>query len=251
MALYSASLSRQEVARFSAQASSWWDPHGPMRSLHEMMPLRREYLFGQLVAHHRLKAVLSEVSDLPLKGMRVLDIGCGGGLMSEMAARYGATVTGLDPSADLIEVARSHAEQSGLAIDYREGTAESLAKEGQTFDLVFAFEILEHVSNRQVFVESLAALMKPQALLFVSTLNKTRRSFLLGVVMAEYVLGWVPAGTHDWERFIAPSDLAALWQAHDITADDLTGLVYKPFLGRFAFEKGRAAVNYFMTGQKG
>jgi 2-polyprenyl-6-hydroxyphenyl methylase/3-demethylubiquinone-9 3-methyltransferase len=251
MALFSSSLSQQEVARFSAQASTWWDSHGPMRSLHEMMPLRREYLFEQLVAQRRINAVPQDSSSLPLKGMCVLDIGCGGGLMSEMAARYGATVMGIDPSRDLIEVARSHAQQSGFVIDYREGTAESLVNEGLTFDLVFAFEVLEHVSNRQVFMAAVSALMKPGALLVASTLNKTRRSFLLGVVMAEYVLGWVPPGTHDWERFITPSDLASLWQAQDITPKDLTGLVYKPFFGKFVFEKGRAAVNYFMTGQKG
>ncbi len=242
MTLSATTMSSAEVQRFSDHAQEWWDPQGAFRALHDLMPLRQQY-------------VLSQCSEclgdpLPLKGKRVLDMACGGGLMSEALAKLGADVVGVDASVQALDVARKHAQKSDLNISYKEGTAESLAKEGSQFDIIIAFEIVEHVENLKLFMDSLAVLLKPEGQLLVSTLNRTRRSFLLGVVAAEHLLRWVPAGTHDWDRFVKPSELIDLWYKVNIEATDLTGMVYKPLSRKFQLSKGNVAVNYFMTGKK-
>lgn len=243
----SASLNEEEVARFSAQADQWWDPQGSFRSLHELGPVRVAHLCDQIVRHLKRKP---KAAGKPLEGLNILDVGCGGGLLAEPMAQCGASVVGLDASAGAIRVARAHAAQSGLAIDYREGTAEDLAKTGAQFDVITAFEIVEHVANLPSFMRTLSGLLKPDGLIVIATVNRTKRSFLLGVVMAEYVLKWVPAGTHDWDKFVRPSEMVNIWDKAGIEAVDITGLVYRPLSRSFAICKGKAAVNYFMTGKK-
>ncbi|MDD3181608.1 MAG: bifunctional 2-polyprenyl-6-hydroxyphenol methylase/3-demethylubiquinol 3-O-methyltransferase UbiG [Alphaproteobacteria bacterium] len=242
-----ASVSEEEIARFSAQADQWWNPHGSFRSLHELGPVRVAHICEQTSLHLPRKTIKS---GLPLKGLRVLDVGCGGGLLSEAMAERGADVVGLDASVEAIAVARAHAAQSSLTIDYREGSAESLAKADEQFDVITAFEIVEHVANLKSFIVALSQLLKPGGLLLIATVNRTKRSYLLGIVMAEYVLGWVPAGTHDWDKFVCPSEMVNLWGGVGIEALDITGLVYRPLSRSFHICKGNASVNYFMTGKK-
>jgi len=240
------SVSSVEVARFSAQAQAWWTPRGPFRALHELGPMRLAYIQEQIAATFGPPAS----KELPLAGLRVLDVGCGGGLMAEPLARAGATVVGLDASGEVLAVARAHAAANQIAIDYREGSAEALAATAERFDVITALEIVEHVADLDSFMRALAQLLRPGGLLIVATLNRTKRSFLLAVVAAEYVLGWVPTGTHEWEKFVKPSELAVLWAKNGLTACDCTGFVFQPLRGGFALAKGRAGVNYFMTGKK-
>lgn len=235
-------LSLLEVERFSSQAESWWNPRGPFRALHDLMPLRQAYVLHQCAKDKNAK--------LPLKGKRVLDMGCGGGLMSEALAKLGADVVGVDASVETLTIAREHAQKSDLNIDYREGTAESLAEGNEQFDIIVAFEIVEHVDNLPLFMKSLAKLLKPEGQMLLATLNRTRRSFLLGVVAAEYIMRWVPAGTHDWDRFVKPSEIVDMWGGDGIKPTDLTGMVYRPLRRKFEISKGNVAVNYFITGQK-
>ncbi len=236
----SASVSEEEVARFSAMAEDWWNPRGAFRFLHELGPVRITYVCDHVNQH----------LGVPLEGVRVLDVGCGGGLLAESMAQRGAVVVGIDASEKAISVATTHAAQSGLAIDYRVTSAEELAKTGAQFDVITAFEIVEHVANLKSFIGALSKLLKPGGLLLIATVNRTKRSFLLGVVMAEYVLGWVPPGTHDWDKFVRPSEMVNLWGAFGIESVDTTGLVYRPLSRSFQISKGKAAVNYFMTGKK-
>jgi len=231
-----ASIAPLEIAKFSAQAKEWWAPNGAFRALHELGPLRLAYLKTQVGAS--------------LKGLKILDVGCGGGLMTEVLAREGAELVGVDASVEAIEIARAHAVQSGLDIAYRQTSAEALAQTGETFDVITALEIVEHVADLDSFMTALGKMLKPDGLLIVATLNRTKRSFLLAVVAAEYLLGWVPAGTHDWDRFVTPAELAALYEKNGIMAKDCTGVVYRPLGRKFEICKGKAAVNYFMTGKK-
>lgn len=240
-----ASVAPEEIARFSAQADAWWNPHGPFRALHELAPLRLAYIRDVLAAHGPKRR-----SSSPFEGLTLLDLGCGGGLMSEALAAQGANVTGLDAAPRAIEIARAHAAQSGLSIDYRVGTPESLAAEGAGFDVVLALEIVEHVRDLKSFMQAACKLVKPDGLLIIATMNRTHRSFLLGVVMAEYVLGWVESGTHDWDKFVKPGELESYARGQGVQPVDLTGMVYKPLKKAFVLEKGNVSVNYFMTGLK-
>lgn len=235
-----ASVSEDEIARFSALSDDWWNPRGAFRFLHDLGSVRISYVCDQVARH----------LDKSLEGLKVLDVGCGGGLLAEAMAQKGAAVVGIDASDKAIAVATAHAAQSGLSIDYRETTAEDLAKTGVQFDVITAFEIVEHVANLKSFIASLSKLLKPGGLLLIATVNRTKRSFLLGIVMAEYVLGWVPPGTHDWDKFVRPSEMVNLWAQIGIEAADITGLVYRPLTRTFQISKGNAAVNYFMAGKK-
>lgn len=235
-------ISPSEVKRFSSQAKEWWNPRGPFAPLHTLMPLRVRYVLSRCNS--------SDADTLPLKGMRVLDMACGGGLMSEALAKLGADVVGVDASASALEVAREHAEKNDLNIDYRQGTAEQLSKSGEQFDLVVAFEIVEHVNNLSLFMDALSKVLKPGGQILLSTVNRTRRGFLLGIVAAEYVMRWVPAGTHDWDRFVKPSEIVGMWAGQGIEPTDLTGLVYKPLSRKFELIQGNTAVNYFIAGLK-
>ncbi|HAX90715.1 MAG TPA: bifunctional 3-demethylubiquinol 3-O-methyltransferase/2-polyprenyl-6-hydroxyphenol methylase [Rhodospirillaceae bacterium] len=249
-ASFSSSVAPDEVAQFSTRAEEWWKPEGDFRMLHQLMPLRLAYVEEQISQHLPIPSSPRKRGSRFLSQQTILDVGCGGGLMAEAMAAKGYNVTGIDASAQAIAVASAHAVVSGLTIDYREGTAEGLVKTGAQYDVILALEIVEHVQNVKAFMASLAALLKPDGLLIIATMNRTKRSYLLGVMAAEYVLGWVPAGTHDWDKFIKPSEMAALWDGQGIEPVDLTGYSLDPWTRRFILNKGKTAINYFMTGKR-
>jgi len=238
-----ASIESAEIERFSRVAEDWWNPDGKFRPLHRLNPLRVEYVRDQICAHFN-RDVASRAS---LKDLKILDIGCGGGLLAEPMARLGAYVVGLDASEQTISVARAHAKLSRLAIDYRAGSVEELARRAERFDVITALEVAEHVADLDSFLEAIKKLLKPGGLLIMSTLNRTPKSFLLGIVAAEYILGWVPRGTHEWKKFIRPGELAERLSAAGIEALSMTGMVFNPFSGEFGLHEGDLDVNYLLT----
>lgn len=217
-----ANLDPAEVERFARLSSEWWDPDGKLRPLHRQGPARLGFVRDALVKHFDLAMPRLK----PLAGLAVLDVGCGGGLISEPLARLGATVTGIDPTADAIAVARRHAEAQGLAIDYRTATVEDLLADGAGFDAVICMEVIEHVPNQAAFVRSLGQLVRPGGVLVMSTLNRTWKAYALAIVGAEYVLGWLPRGTHDWNRFVTTDELARYLANAGFAAPELSGIIY-------------------------
>jgi 2-polyprenyl-6-hydroxyphenyl methylase/3-demethylubiquinone-9 3-methyltransferase len=237
-----ATVDPAEVARFERVAEDWWNPRGAMRALHKLNPARLAWIARACATH------LEQAAN-PLAGLAVLDIGCGGGILSESLARAGARVTGIDPAARNLEVARRHAQAGRLDIDYRITTAEALAATGARFDVVCALEVIEHVADVGAFLAAASTLTRPGGLCFVATLNRTFRSFALAVVGAEYVLRWVPKGTHQWEKFITPRELEEALETAGLDPVARTGLVYDPF--RDAWGESRdMAINYMMAAAK-
>ena len=226
-----ASVRPEEIARFDALAARWWDASGPMRPLHQMNPVRSAWVL------ERIKRKFGQV------GVRVLDVGCGAGLLSESLARAGCAVLGLDAGAEVIAAAQAHAAGQGLALEYRVGSAEALAAEGLKFPVITALEIIEHVADPAAFVATLAALLEPGGLLFLSTLNRTAKSFLAAKVGAEYVLRWLPVGTHNWRQFITPVELAGHCRAAGLRLSDTAGLSYAPLGQKFRITRDMG-VNY-------
>jgi 2-polyprenyl-6-hydroxyphenyl methylase/3-demethylubiquinone-9 3-methyltransferase len=245
MTATAASIDPAEIARFSAMADEWWDPQGKFRPLHALNPCRLQFIRDRLAGHFGRAAL----EPAPLAGLRLLDIGCGGGLISEPMARLGATVVGLDASDRNIAVARLHAEQMGLAIDYRCAAAEDLAAAGEAFDVVLALEIIEHVADLASFVAACTRLVRPGGAAVFSTLNRTPQSYLLGIVGAEYVLRWLPVGTHQWGRFVRPSELAAALRPHGLTITAMDGMSYQPIQQRWRLTKD-LSVNYLAFAAK-
>jgi 2-polyprenyl-6-hydroxyphenyl methylase/3-demethylubiquinone-9 3-methyltransferase len=239
------SVDQEEVARFAATAAEWWNPRGPYAPLHKLTPVRVEYLRDALA-----RRFARDVTDLrSLQGVTILDVGCGGGILSEPLARLGAEVTGIEPAPESIAIAKAHATASGLAITYRAATAEDLLAEGRRFDAVIASEVIEHVSDPRAFVRTLAGLARPGGLVLISTLNRTPKSFALAIVGAEYVLRWVPTGTHDWRKFVTPTELRRHVGAAGLRAENVTGMVYNPLRDdwRLSTDTG---VNYWLTAAK-
>jgi len=226
-------------------AAEWWDPAGKFRPLHKLNPVRLTYIRDRLCQHFGRDARRPK----PLAGLRLLDIGCGGGLVAEPLTRLGADVVAIDASATNIGVARSHARESELTIDYRHTAAEDLAERGERFDAVLALEIVEHVADLEAFIAAAAALTRPQGALIVATLNRTPQSFLLAIVGAEYVLRWLPVGTHDWKKFVRPSELGAVLRRHSADIRDVTGVAYSP-LGDSWRLGSDLAVNYMAFATK-
>ncbi len=218
------SLDRDEAARFAALADEWWDPEGPFRPLHRINPARLQWLRDALCARFSRDARRPR----PLSGLRILDVGCGGGLLCEPLARLGAAVTGIDAVEAGVEAARAHAAGEELAIDYRVTSAEALAEAGEAYDVVVSLEVVEHTADRAAFVAALCALVAPGGGLALSTLNRTPRAFVMAVLGAEYVLRWLPVGTHQWRKFVRPSELARDLAANGFRLADLAGLGYDP-----------------------
>ena len=231
-----------EVARFSALAEQWWDPHGKMGVLHKFNPVRLAYIRDS--ACRRFGRDLKEAK--PLAGLRLLDIGCGGGILCEPLARLGAAVVGADPSASNIAVAKIHAEQSELAIDYRASTAEELAQAGERFDIVLAMEVVEHVTDVDLFVGGCASMVKPGGLMILATINRTVKSFALAIVGAEYVLRWLPRGTHQWDRLVTPSELERAIRKGGMQVIDERGVIYDLLADRWRLSSDMD-VNYMMV----
>jgi 2-polyprenyl-6-hydroxyphenyl methylase/3-demethylubiquinone-9 3-methyltransferase len=235
-----------EVERFSRIAAEWWDPAGKFAPLHRLNPLRIGYVRDRAAAHWRRDALGGK----PLEGLSVLDIGCGGGLLSEPMTRLGAKVTGVDASSNNVRVAARHAEGQALAIDYRQGTAEALAETSAAFDIVLALEIVEHVADVDLFLQSCGRLVKPGGLLFLSTLNRTAKAWALAIAGAEYVLGWLPRGTHDWRKFLKPSEVVNGLRDAGIDAQEIVGVVYSPLSRAWSLNKSDLDVNYMLYGSK-
>lgn len=230
-----------EADPFSRYAREWWNPDGAVGALHKLNAPRMAYIQKHLCGY----LGKSLKNKKPLKGLSVLDIGCGGGLLCELLARQGAEVTGLDVSEEMIKVAKAHAVESGLAIDYRAQTVEAFCKKGKKFDLITVMEVLEHAADGVSLLREAAAMMKPEGLMILSTMNRTVKSYLLGIVMAEYVLGWTPKGAHDWRRFIKPSEMEAMLAAGaGLELKDVTGMVYNPLRDCFELADEKAGVNY-------
>ncbi|MEO1680666.1 MAG: bifunctional 2-polyprenyl-6-hydroxyphenol methylase/3-demethylubiquinol 3-O-methyltransferase UbiG [Pseudomonadota bacterium] len=237
------SVDGNEVAKFEAMAAEWWDPAGKFRPLHELNPVRLDYITRQIMSEFdRDPAARS-----PLEGLAALDIGCGGGLVAEPLTRLGAAVTGIDASGETVRVAATHAAQSGLAIDYQVARAEDLADAGARFDAVLALEVVEHVADPNGFVATCGRLLKPGGLFMASTLNRTARSFALAVVGAEVVLRWLPRGTHDWKRFVTPPELDAMAEAAGLEPVDAKGMVFDPVRWDWRLDPQDLSVNYIMA----
>jgi 2-polyprenyl-6-hydroxyphenyl methylase/3-demethylubiquinone-9 3-methyltransferase len=236
-----------EIAKFDRLAAQWWDPRGPMRPLHAMNPARMGWVIARIARRHGR----DPAGERPLEGLRVLDVGCGAGLASEALARAGARVTGLDAAGGALSAARAHAAAGGLAIDYREGRPEDLLAAGEGgFDAVLALEVIEHVADREAFCRHLAGLVKAGGPVFLSTLNRTPRSFLMAKLGAEYLLRLLPVGTHDWRMFVRPAELGADLRRAGLRVADIAGLIMDPLTGRWRVG-GDVGVNYIVMAVAG
>ncbi len=234
-----------EVDRFARLAGAWWDPDGEFRPLHKIGPARLAFLRDRLARHFSLP----EQGLRPLAALRILDIGCGGGLISEPLARLGASVTGIDPASENIAAARQHAEPQGLDINYRSCRAEDLVEAGETFDAVVCLEVVEHVPDPGAFIATCTQLVRPGGLLILSTINRTLKAFALAIVGAEYVLRWLPAGTHQWDRFVTPDEMARYCGSAGLQPPAFEGLVYSPFSDRWTLGSD-IDVNYMAAAAK-
>jgi len=217
-------IDQAEIDRFSAMAADWWDPTGKFRPLHKFNPVRLAYIRDRIANHYGRDITAPR----PARDLRVLDIGCGGGLISEPMARMGAQVVGADASETNIEVAKLHAAQSEVDVDYRAMTAEALAADGEMFDIVLNLEVVEHVADRDLFLEACASMVKPGGLMFVATINRTMKAMALAIIGAEYVLRWLPRGTHQYEKLVRPQEIETPLGGAGMTIIDRTGVSYNP-----------------------
>ena len=240
------SLDEAEIAKFSAMAAEWWRPDGKFAVLHAFNPVRLAFIRDHVTAAFGL----DPKAQRPLEGVRILDIGCGGGLISEPLALQGARVTAIDPSEKNIGTAAVHAQEQGVEIDYRVATAEELAAAGESFDVVLNMEVLEHVSDPRAFTATCASLVRPGGLMFCATINRTWKAFALAIVGAEYILGWMPKGTHHWEKFITPEELESWLEENGLSVLERTGVAYNPFTGRWLKAPHDMDVNYMLVARR-
>jgi 2-polyprenyl-6-hydroxyphenyl methylase/3-demethylubiquinone-9 3-methyltransferase len=238
-------IDREEIARFSRLAQQWWDPRGPMAALHKFNPVRLAYIRDRAAAHFDRDPLQRD----SLAGLRVLDIGCGGGILCEPLTRLGASVVGVDPSESNVLVAQQHAARSGLTINYRNSTVEALAEAGEVFDVVLAMEVVEHVADVPLFVKLAAKAVKPGGLMFVATLNRTAKSFALAIVGAEYILRWLPRGTHQWDKFVMPDELELAIEQGGLRIIGETGVIYNVFADRWQLSADMD-VNYMVVAEQ-
>ena len=235
-----------EVAKFEAMAAEWWDPNGKFKPLHMLNPSRLDYITRQIAEEFGRDLT----GELPFSGLRILDIGCGGGLLSEPMARLGAEVIGADAAAGNIPVAQVHAEQSGLTIDYRHTTAEAIAEAGERFDIVLNMEVVEHVADPQEFLTVCQTLLKPGGLMICSTLNRNAKSFAMGIIGAEWVMRWLPKGTHEWRKFITPDELFSMLNTAGLKPVDRKGFVFNPLGWSWSISDRDLSVNYVTASLK-
>jgi 2-polyprenyl-6-hydroxyphenyl methylase/3-demethylubiquinone-9 3-methyltransferase len=236
------SVDPREVERFARMAAKWWDPRGPMAPLHKLNPVRVGYIRDRAAEQFGRDVKLMGC----LKGLRILDIGCGAGILSEPLARLGAEMVGIDPAAENIEAARLHASEGGVGVDYRATTAETLAEAGERFDVVLAMEVVEHVVDVPAFVATCASMVKPGGLLVMATLNRTLKSFALAIVGAEYILRWLPRGTHQWDKFVKPEELETAIENSGLRVIGERGVIYNPLADRWQLASD-TDVNYMLA----
>ncbi len=235
-----------EIRKFERLAAEWWNPDGKFRPLHKFNPVRLAYIRDEIVGRFGRDIK----GESPLGGLRLLDIGCGGGLLAEPMARLGAEVVGADPAPANIDAARLHAAASGLAIDYRATTAEALAEAGETFDVVLAMEVVEHVADIPAFLAACAEMLRPGGQLFVATINRTLKAYALAIVGAEVLLRWLPRGTHDYAKLVRPAELQAALEGAGLAVVARGGVTYDPFADRWR-RSADMDVNYIMVAEKG
>jgi len=233
-------VENSEVEKFASIASEWWDEKGKLRTLHQLNPLRIAYIREKVIAHFGGKD-----DHVPFKGLKILDIGCGGGLLSEPMARLGAEVTGIDAAEKNIKVAAAHSAKSGVAVNYKHITVEELARGEEKFDVILNMEVIEHVADVDLFLKSCAALLKPNGMMFIATINRTPKAFALAIIGAEYVLRLLPRGTHDWKKFLKPSEINAVLEPLQIKLQHMTGVNYNPLSGNFKTTDD-LSINYMM-----
>ena len=236
-------IDKDEVNQFSSLADEWWNPRGKFKPLHKFNPIRLAYIRDFLCMHFDR----DPRSALPLNGLNILDVGCGGGLIAEPLARLGASVLGIDASPQNIETATAHAQRSGVNIEYRATTPEEFAGFGQTFDVVVALEVVEHVHDVNLFLEACSIMTDREGTIILATLNRTPKSFLIGIVGAEYIMRWLPRGTHDWNKFKRPSEIARVLRRNDIKVKDLAGLTFNPITRLWRLSED-VSVNYILAG---
>ncbi|GAA3858255.1 bifunctional 2-polyprenyl-6-hydroxyphenol methylase/3-demethylubiquinol 3-O-methyltransferase UbiG [Celeribacter arenosi] len=246
MQTHPSTIDDSEVAKFEAMAAEWWDPNGKFKPLHMLNPCRLDYITSQIAVEFGRD--LSEES--PFAGLRILDIGCGGGLLSEPMARLGATVVGADAAAGNIPVAQVHAQQSGLDIDYRHTTAEAIAEKGETFDVILNMEVVEHVADPLEFLTACESLLEPGGVMITSTINRNAKSYVMAIFGAEVVMRWLPRGTHDWNKFITPDELFDLLSKSGLDPVDRKGFVFNPVLWTWSLSDRDLSVNYVTTSTK-
>ena len=234
-----------EIAKFTAMAEEWWDPKGKFKPLHKFNPVRLSYIRDNLVLHFgRDPSVMR-----PLEGLKIVDIGCGGGLLCEPLTRLGATVTGVDAAERNLSIARIHADKSGLDIDYRVTTSEALVEAGEKYDVVLNMEVVEHVDNVPLYMKSCADLVAPGGLMFTATLNRTARAYALAILGAEYVLRWLPRGTHDWKKFLTPDEIRSLLRRNGLKVTDGKGVTFNPIADEWRLSSDMA-VNYMLLAER-
>ncbi|WP_375625154.1 MULTISPECIES: bifunctional 2-polyprenyl-6-hydroxyphenol methylase/3-demethylubiquinol 3-O-methyltransferase UbiG [unclassified Bartonella] len=238
-------IDQSEIDHFSRIATEWWNPQGKFRPLHQFNPTRLAYIREKIC----LEFNRDPCSFTPFDNLKILDIGCGGGLLSEPMARLGAMVVGVDAAQTNIEVAKTHAAQNDLSIDYRTMTAEALANEGEKFDIILNMEVVEHVADVNLFIAATAKMLKPQGLMFVSTLNRTWKSWGLAIVGAEYILRWLPKGTHDYKKFLKPLELKNFLSKNALTVIDEIGITYNPLNDSWNRSKDMS-VNYLLLAKR-
>ncbi|KIC10292.1 3-demethylubiquinone-9 3-methyltransferase [Leisingera sp. ANG-M1] len=246
MQAHQSTVDPAEVAKFEAMAAEWWDPNGKFKPLHMLNPCRLDYITSQIAGEFGRDLT----SQRPFEGLRLLDIGCGGGLLSEPMARLGATVIGADAAEGNLPVARIHAEQSGLEIDYRHTTAEALAAAGEQFDVVLNMEVVEHVADPLGFLTASQQLLKPGGLLICSTINRNPKSFAVAIVGAEVIMRWLPRGTHEWSKFITPDELFELLRNAGLNPVDRKGFVFNPITWNWSISERDLSVNYVTASVK-
>ena len=237
---------QKEIDNFAALSDDWWDSRGPMAALHAFTPIRIDYIIANIERFWPRKARLAASASRPLTGLRILDVGCGGGLLAEPMSQLGATMTGIDVTEATIMAANEHAKQANLDIDYLCTTAEDLASTGTTFDVIYASEVIEHVADRGLFVKAIAGMLDPKGLVIVTTINRSLPAFLLAKFALEYIFRLVPAGTHDPRKFVRPDELRREFASAGIMLDDVTGLT--PRLGGGFRQTGNLAINYAASG---
>ncbi len=246
MPLSSPSIDESEIEKFRAMASEWWDPNGKFKPLHKFNPVRLAFLRDRITEHFNL----NDNTRTPLQGLRVLDIGCGGGLVSEPLARLGAQMTSVDAGEANIKTAMTHAKEMGIDIDYRVGTAEQLIEAGEEkFDIVLNLEVVEHVADANQFIMDTASLVKPGGLIFVASINRTSKAFALAIVGAEYILGWLPKGTHEFHKLVKPSEVHSALKSAQIDIKETTGVSYNPLSGEWSLSSD-TMVNYMCIGER-